>query len=42
VFPLRKFYPAQMFVVVRMQIMQPCRRTTSEAFQALQGYATYM
>jgi len=31
-----------MFVVVRMQIMQPCRRTTSKPFQALQGYATCM
>jgi len=37
VFPLRKFYTEQMFILVRNVIMQPCIHTNSKAFQALQG-----
>jgi len=37
VFPLRKFYTEQMFVLVRMQLRNhvECRHTTSEALQGL-------
>jgi len=40
VFPLRKFYTEQMFVLLctkRLQFGQPCRYTNSEALQVVKG-----
>jgi len=40
-FPLRKFYTKQMFVLLRIELRNHVD-TKSEALQTLQGYALYI